>query len=207
MPHFVNSNEFYFETIFNRKNTIYVAGTNYYHRKKVIEVIKNSKYNIDDKKIYNKIYSVMRKIGVKPDAHPILMRLYNILFRTELEYSKYVFTCGSGLEWPIRKFFEIPAIGSLLLAKPFYNAEKLGFITGENYISTDFKNIIEKLDWLENNKTIAQQIATKGQNMIWENHSIKARANQLKISFNSILEGNFNGTYWKNGKFHVKKYF
>ncbi|WP_063997463.1 glycosyltransferase [Campylobacter hyointestinalis] len=201
-PHFVNSNEFYFECLDNRKNIACVAGINYYHRKKVIETLKKSKYKIDEK-LYNKIYALMRKLRIKPDSHPILMRLYNILFRNKLEHSKYIFTCGSGLEFPIRKFFEIPASGALLLAKPFYKAEKFGFIDELNYIKTDYLSIKEKLDYLENNPNIAQQIAKNGQEMVWKNHSLNARAMQIKQALEAILKNSFCGTYWKDGQFFV----
>ena len=203
LPHFVNSSEFYFECLDNRKNLIYIAGVNYYHRKKALEVLKKSKYKIDDKKYYNKIYSLMRKLKIKPDAHPILMRLYNTFFRNEIDCSKYVFTCGSGLEWPIRKFFEIPAAGSLLLAKPFYNSEKLGFIDGENFIKTDYNDIEDKIKWLEENPQIAQKIAKNGQDLIWKTHSLNARTEQLRESLEAIIENRFNGTYWENGKFYI----
>jgi len=202
-PHFVNSSEYYFENLDNRKNTIQVAGTNYYHRKKVLEVISNTKYK-SKPKIYPKIYSIMRKLKIKPDTHPILMRLYNTLFRNEIEQTKYIFTCGSGLEWAIRKFFEIPALGSLLLAKPFYNAENLGFIDGKNYIKTDYRDIIDKIEWLQKNPQEAQEIAKSGQDMIWKKHSLDARSKQLKKSFEKIIENRFNGTYWKYGEFYVK---
>jgi hypothetical protein len=203
LPHFVNSSEFYFETLDNRKNIVKVAGVSYYHRKKVSEVLKNSIYK-SRLKIYPKIYSIMRRLKIKPDGHPILMRLYNILFRSEIEKTKYIFTCGSGLEWPIRKFFEIPAFGSLLLAKPFYNAQNLGFIEDENYIKTDFLDILQKIKWLEENPQQAQQVAKKGQDMIWEKHSLEARSKQLQKSFELILKNRFNGTYWENGEFYVK---
>ena len=187
----------------NRENKVYVAGVNYFHRKRVSEVLSQTVYK-QKYKIYNKIYSLMRKLKLKPDGHPILMRLYNILFRSEIEHTKYTFTCGSGLEWPIRKFFEIPALGSLLLAKPFYNAHNLGFIDGENYIKTDYRDIIQKIEWLEDNPQKAQQIAKKGQDMIWKKHSLEARGKQLKKSFEAILDNSFNGTYWENGEFYVK---
>lgn len=203
-PHFVNSGEFYFECLDNRKNIVYVAGVNYYHRKRALQALKKSKYPIDNLKIYPKIYSIMRKLGLKPDGNPILIRLYNSLFKNKLEQSKYVFTCGSGLDYPIRKFFEIPALGALLLAKPFYGAKKLGFIDGKNYIKTDYKTIVEKIYFLESDPKLAQEIVKNGQDMIWNTHSLDARAKQLKSSFELILDGKYNGSYWENGKFILR---
>lgn len=203
-PHFVNSNEFYFECLENRKNTVYVPGTNYYHRKKTMKTLKESHVRIDNFKPYLKVYSLARKIGLRPDGNPTATRFYNLHFRKKLEDSKYIFTCGSGLEWPIRKFFEIPALGSLLLAKAFYGADKLGFIDGENYLETDHSNILEKISFLEVNKNIAQKISKSGQDMIWKNHSLHARASQIKSSLELILKGNFYETHWRNGEFYAQ---
>ena len=203
--HFVNSSEFYFESIDNRKNLVYIPGVNYYLRKRALESIKKSKkYSIDDKKIYNKVYSLLSKIGLSPYSNPVLMRLYNQLFKDQIETTKYIYTCGSGLSWPLRKFFEIPALGSLLLATSFKNAKDMGFIDGENYIECNCENIIEKLDFLENNPQKAYLIAKKGQDLVWNRHSLDARAEQLQKCFNSILNNNFNGTYWNEGEFYVK---
>lgn len=92
----------------------------------------------------------------------------------------------------------------MLLATSFKNAKDMGFIDGENYIECNYENIIEKLDFLENNPQKAYLIAKKGQDLVWNRHSLDARAEQLKKCFNSILNNNFKGTYWKDGEFYVK---
>jgi hypothetical protein len=204
LPHFVNSNEFSFEDISNRKKTIYVGGANYYHREKVINVVRKTNYNKDVTNFHSTMYSLLRKFRVKPDGNLVLMKLYNILFQSELNRSKYGFTCGSGLEWPIRKFFEIPASGALLMAKPFKNADNLGFEDNTTYLEVDYRNIIEKINYLKDNDQIAQQIAKNGQDMVWKTHSLEARTMQLTKSFEAIIDSSFKNSYWKNGKFFIQ---
>lgn len=202
--HFVNSSEFYFECLSNRENIIDISGANYYHRKMALNVIQNSEYKIN-KKFYKVIFPILRRLGMKPDGNPILLKLYNILFKYELEKAKYIFTCGSGLEWPIRKFFEIPATGTLLLAKPFYNSEKLGFKENINYIKTDFNNLLETIRTLESGLLLdSQEIANKGQELVRKKHSLEARSQKLEECLKSILINNFDGTYWSNGNLCVK---
>jgi aspartokinase len=59
-------------------------------------------------------------------------------------------TCCANAKTPyiIGKFFEIPASGTLLLAYDEHAKEPLkglGFVDGENYISTNYNNFVEKV--------------------------------------------------------------
>jgi hypothetical protein len=204
LPHFVSESEFNFESLENRKNTVGVAGVNYYNRKRVAEEIKKSEYGLAQNNMSTALFSLLRKCGAKTESNPALMRLNNVLFRNHLEHTKSVYTCGSGLNYPIRKFFEIPALGSLLLATPFKNADMLGFVDGEIYLETHHKNIIQKLDWIEQNKEEAQQIAVAGQDLMWNCHTLGARARQLSEAFEAIINNRFTGTYWEGGTFYVR---
>lgn len=109
LPHFVGDNEFSYSPIADRKFDIYVPGVNYWFRKQVLLEVKN-KYRIPSK-IHMKIYSLFTKLKLKPFSYDIGNELYNFLFRKSIFCSKAIFTCGSALRWPLRKFFEIPAGG------------------------------------------------------------------------------------------------
>ncbi len=201
---FVGEEEFSFSNISDRTNVIEIPGTNYYLRKKAFDLISNTNYSCS-KKHYMKFYKVLSKLGLNPYSNKILMRIYQLLFREIINNSKYVYTCGSGLEWPIRKFYEIPALGSVLFATPCSGYEKLGFIDGYNFISCKPETLIERIEYLESNPTEAQQIAKNGLDLIYQIHSLSARSRQIKESFEAIIENKFYGTYWNNGKFNINK--
>jgi hypothetical protein len=100
---------------------------------------------------------------------------------------------------PVRKYFEIPGKGTLLVCSRFYGMEHLGFKHMVNCI------VIEKLedivDVLKIDMTEAQRIARNGLALIKENHSSLARAKQWKSSFDLIIKGEFLGSTWENGKY------
>lgn len=104
------------------------------------------------------------------------------------DYNKYLnkyicgFACCSIKNTPylVGKFFEIPAAGCLLLAFDEYIKEpmkELGFIDGENYISCNQANMVEKINYIcdEKNINAINKIRKNGQRLIKERHSDKHR--------------------------------
>jgi hypothetical protein len=115
-------------------------------------------------------------------------------------------TCGSGLKWPLNKFFEIPAEGSLLVCYPFSNHEDLGFVDGETcVVMNEPDRINEVLDRIFSDLPEYQRIATKGQQMVMRKHSMTARINQVGEAVSVIMDAGkkFGGAYWKNGEFII----
>ena len=113
------------------------------------------------------------------------------------DYNKYLnkyiccFTCCSIKTTPyiIAKVFEIPAAGSLLLAFDEYVKEplkELGFIDGVNYISCNQSNMVEKINYIcdEKNSDIIDIIRENGQKLVKERHTDKERYEYInKILF------------------------
>ena len=124
-------------------------------------------------------------------------------FRRALQQARYAFTCGSIVEWPIRKFFEIPGNGAVLVCEPFHGFQDLGFRPGENAVVVDPKNILDAHSWLELDPERAQSIADAGRCLVLEKHSVKARAAQIGSALNAILEDRFHGSRWKDGDFQI----
>lgn len=202
--HFVGLNEFYFDNLLTRKSIVRIPGANYFLRKKVKEVLRKKILFPNKDKLHNYIYLILNKLGFRPFGRINLLDIYRNLFTNQLRKSKYAYTCGSGLNWPLRKFFEIPACGTLLLATPFKNANHMGFIDGENFIKCDYTNIVEKIEFLEKNPELAEKIAKKGQELVWKKHSILSRVEQFKNVLYHIKYDRFNGSYWKDGEFYIK---
>ena len=103
-------------------------------------------------------------------------------------YIKYInnyiasVACCSNQNTPyiVSKFFEIPASGALLLAYDEYVKEplkELGFIDGENYISANHENVIEKILFITdpNNKEKIDCIRKNGYNLVWSKHTLLNR--------------------------------
>jgi hypothetical protein len=108
------------------------------------------------------------------------------------DYFKYLknficaFACCLNKNTPyiINKFFEIPASGCLLLAYDEYvkkELKQIGFKDGENYISCNKNNIIQKIDWIcdSKNKKEIDRIRYNGHQFVINNHSEKNRYNLI----------------------------
>ena len=92
------------------------------------------------------------------------------------------FTCCLTKEtsYIINKFFEIPASGSLLLAYDEWvkdGLKEIGFIDGENYISCNKENLIEKIEWIcnEQNRNEVDRIRKNGNELVKNNHTDECR--------------------------------
>tara|TARA_B110000003_G_C16637982_1_gene529084 strand:+ start:169 stop:1383 length:1215 start_codon:yes stop_codon:yes gene_type:complete len=207
VPHFVSESEFFYGDIQNRKKIINVPGVNYYNRKRAIKILKKAKINLDSK-FHMILYSLFAKLGFKPFSNPHLLKLYNNIFNESIINSKYSFSCGSANEVTLRKFFEIPALGSLLIMEPFNSEGKqmlvsLGYLEDRNFISCTVDNLVDKINELEKNKEYASEIAYNGQKLILKNHSSIARSEQIFKSLDAISKGQFKGTSWVKGKFKL----
>jgi len=202
--HFVNYSEFYWESIDVRKYECSVPGVGYWARKEAYKNLKNEHKKMS-KNYHNKIYHLLSKMGIKSYSSQLLLSNYIEVFNQIIRDSKYAYTCGSALNWPIRKFFEIPAKGTLLISLPFKNFEHLGFINEDNCIIAEPENIISVVNNLNENLENAQDIADRGRKMVHENHSISARSQQLKMAFDAIIKATFDGSYWESGRFIVRE--
>ena len=118
----------------------------------------------------------------------------------EMSNAKICITDGGGNNYPVRKFFEIPASGALMTCWPAIGLEDLGYKHNTNciYLNSS-EDIFDIIADVKSNISKYELIATLGRKHTLDNHSATARSNQLKESFQKILSKNFYGSYWKNG--------
>ena len=94
--------------------------------------------------------------------------------------SKISFACTSIFNYPVMKYFEIPACNSALFAD--YNGElgELGFRPNENMVSlNDVDNIANLVkNWIDSPKEL-KELSQNGHDFIYENHTAEKRAIQL----------------------------
>src|SRR5204863_6776366 len=81
---------------------------------------------------YRIAYQVAERLSVRPFARFYASHLYNLAFQRLLSRSKICITDGGMNNFPVRKFFEIPAAGALLVCWPATGMQSLGFEDGVN---------------------------------------------------------------------------
>jgi hypothetical protein len=202
LPHIIAETEFTFHPVDKRKFDITVPGVNYYNRKVINKIINKNKFKVNNRNsgYYQKLnIFLLRRYTTRSN-----LKIFNQIFNNTIEDSKIAYTCGSGLDYLIRKFFEIPAKGTVLFCKPFKGFEDIGFVNGENCIVVNPDNVKEKIDLYLDNIDELNRISKNCQQMVFKNHSFVARVNQLEISLKAILNNEFAGSYWNKGKYTLR---
>jgi hypothetical protein len=148
--------------------------------------------------------AVMDRLKLRPYAHPLLQNAYNFTFAQAIRSVRYAYTDGYGYDRPIRKFFEIPALGTVLLCTGCAGFRELGFVDRENAIEVAPGDIYDAIAWLTEEPERAQKIADAGRNLVWTKHSTLARARQLSQCIAAIAAGTFRGSRWQAGEFIVE---
>lgn len=195
LPHFITPDEVKLD---NRERDIDVSvlGVKYYYRLEAIEALKSAGINCVTGELNRKIISkFMQWFPAKFQSK------YNSSFWKILERSKTSFTCGSALGFPIRKYFEIPAAGSILLCKPFLNFENLGFKSGVNCFTVDNNDVVEMVQEINRDYSSFSKIKASASELLLSSHSYEPRTIQLKSSLKAISKNEFNGSYWSSGVF------
>lgn len=204
LTHFLDYSEFYWGGIEGRKYECSVPGASYWSRKVADTHLKDQNMK-RPRNYYKKIFNILNGMGVRVFSSDLLLSIYQETFNKMIKDSRYAYTCGSALKYPIRKFFEIPSKGTLLIALPFKNFEHLGFVDKENCLVAEPDDICSVIRTLNADFERAQVIAERGRKMVYDNHSISSRSEQLRLAFDAILTSTFNGSCWENGKFIVKE--
>jgi hypothetical protein len=204
LPHFVGESEFQVPTV-NHSFDLAVPGILYVDR----EIVRQS--------------AISKGLRVAPQVPAALRRLAGLagmsgfrwasgkavssqqrLFREAISSSLATFTCGSRLKWPLRKFFEIPALGSVLLCAPFSGARQAGFIEGRHFVAADAGNIDDVIDHLRRDASQLNSIRSCARELVRTRHSTTARGLQLACAFSELARGRFRGAEWHEGEFLVQ---
>ena len=201
-PHLVSSQDIYSATLLERPRDWSCVGADYDTRVAARKILDGADISRAGKQL-PRIFSVAKKIGVNLFAHHTTVSMVRWIFRQALRRSKYSFTCGSLLQWPIRKFFEIPINGAVLVCEPPKGFQELGFISGKNAMVTEAKDLLDLHEWLEQDPERAQSIADAGRRLVLEKHSVEARVAQIGFALNTILDDRFHRSRWKDGEFQL----
>lgn len=180
VPHFLDNSEIDFNNPKDKINKVTVPGVKYWFREEVVNILKRKKYYRNNNFIYPFANFLMR-FGVSMYQSEFGINILSKTFINSIKSSKFAFTCGTVYKMPLRKFFEIPALGTALICYPFKNAEKFGFIDNETcfYVSSpqDFEY---KIDKIMDDKNLYQKVMSNGRDMINSMHTTKQRSQFIK---------------------------
>jgi len=99
--------------------------------------------------------------------------------------STFTVACGSKYNYPVLKYFEIPACNSIIYGSYSDELRSLGFLKNVNFIEANTKNPEEHIKLLLKNKELINNLSLNGLKLINEKHSNLIRINQM---YNIIRE-------------------
>jgi len=201
LTHAVSKGEFDYSSIHHRKNDWCVPGAEYISRV-------TAKQKLLDRNLIKKRGRLASRFNMFLFNNFInrqfFINYYQKSFSNSLKESKFCFTCISKLEFPLKKIFEIPSHGSLLVMPENKTVKNLGFKNMKNCIFTKPENILDVNDWLRNNMDKASQIAEEGRNFVLKNHTLEQRSLDILKFLKKILVNKYKGADWINGKIVFK---
>ena len=204
LPHFVSDNEFSVSPLVSRREFWSVMGVQYHARQVARDhLVHNGIEPIIDSKL-RKIVSLLKKTRLMRGERRIVQKLLNADFASRIAATRYSYTCGSGLAMPIRKFFEIPAAGSVLVCRPFHGFAEAGFIDGVNCVVAEPNELMDVHHLLVADPDRAQHMASAGQHLVMDLHSVSARADHLSSLITAIADRRFFGSEWKGGSHRLR---
>lgn len=203
LHHFVSESEFNYTCLSHRPKDFVVPGAIYLNRKRAKRALVKSDFK---KSISTSIpyIGILNRLGVHTFSWPWFQEYYQSSFKRSIKQSKIAFTCGSSLDFPIRKFFEIPAFGTILFCRPCNGFEALGFKDQINAVVCAPEELpILGADLLSNPEK-AQRIATQGRDLIKTHHTLRIRAKQLSNALVKAINGEWKGAVWQDGKLRAR---
>lgn len=179
LPHFVHTG-IYKDYRLKRDIQLLMIGAvndNYPVRKEVLNTFSN-----DSRFIYHQ-HPGYRNFNAKEEKRELVGEKY----AREIARAQIFFTCPSIYNYPVKKYFEVLACKTLLLAPTFKELEKLGFVPGEHFVAIDEQNFKEKAEYYLAHAAERQKIAEQGYQFIHQCHTVKIRAMQLAKKIEKIV--------------------
>jgi hypothetical protein len=209
MPHALAANEFGWTPWLARRHNVSLLGVGYRYRKfarahmRARSVARTQFLDDPLQKALARLFvawpKTMRAIGGD--------RIYHARFVAALRDSRLSVTCEGSLDYPIRKFFEIPAAGALLAARFFSFASELGFAPGENCLALDDndpKTLDAALDFASSDSAEAEAMARRGHEAARAFHIDTIRVAQFANLVDAVASRSFRRARWRAGAFAVE---
>jgi len=104
-----------------------------------------------------------------------------------LNKSIFNIACGSEFQYPVQKFFEIPACNSILYSDYFSELKDLGFIPNINMIECNQLDPIGQLDKLLKSPDTLKELQINGLKLIKEKHTVEIRVQEFLENIMTLI--------------------
>lgn len=199
---FVSEPEFYWGGLANRPYDAAIPGSAYARRQYFDKALRNDRSLSIASSHYKIVYKIADRLPLRPFSNLYLTHLYNLAFQRMLSRSRTCVTDGGANNYPVRKFFEIPAAGAVLVCPPATGMNALGFADHVHYMPVrESGEAVEIVRAISREPERYEAMASAGRDLALRSHSLAARAEQLQLAVERILAGTFAGSFWDQGRF------
>lgn len=144
----------------------------------------------------NKLLAASYRLGI---ASSVATRFARHRYKMLIRNADLVFVSGSALKLPVRKYFEVPALGRLMVAEPFNGMADLGFVPGRHFVESLSGDLPAIDSWARHNPDSALEIAEQGYSFVWDRHSSRSRADMLRAVLLAARDTKVPAIEWRNG--------
>ncbi|MEW5595824.1 glycosyltransferase [Peribacillus frigoritolerans] len=113
--------------------------------------------------------------------------LSGVEYAKEINRAKIFITCDSVFHYPLIKYYEVLASGTLLLAPTSKELEDLGFLPGIHFVPINYEDVKIKAEYYLLHEEERKKITQAGYKFVREKHSATHRALQLLNMIKNIL--------------------
>ena len=199
-PHFVSSSELVARPGARRQRPqVAVPGSSYAARRAARTTLARAGLLAPGAHRLRRTFGALSRIGLPTYSSAAGQAILRGAYRKEISRSALAFTDGSGLEWPVRKFLEIPALGSALLCVPCNGFEALGFRDGESAIATTPESVVDDASRLLADPDRLRPVQQAGWLVVQRCHTVEARGPVFKSALERVVAGTFTGSWWDHG--------
>lgn len=208
LPHCINEREFVPVGAVRKKWDVIVPGVGYHFRSRARARL-SRRQDISLASLEGPIQRVLYWMSSYYVAQRVLdvTPYFQGRFRKRIAASRVGVTCDGSIGYAVRKFFEIPAFGTLLAARFFPGADALGFRDGENCFALDDEDL-ERLDevvaFARGDGVAARRMIEAGQAMVRQLHTADRRAEQLISLLAAVCEGRLGRVRWREGRMAIE---
>lgn len=201
--HYVDTSEFHWGTWEARRPRIEIPGVDYTSRTMARRGLEEAHLRVPKNRLAKAVRAGNR-LGLKPFARNWTMSAYHRNYKRRLRLAKAAYVGPGVFGLPVRKYFEVPASGALMICTPCEGLDALGYVDGVNCLVSDPGSVASVLDRALQDASISE-VAAKGQEHTWLAHRLDARAEQIATCVDAILNGSYRGSSWINGNFVVER--
>lgn len=111
-------------------------------------------------------------------------------YAKEISRAHIFLTCDSIHHFPLLKYFEVLACGTLLAASGSQELTDLGFVDGKTFVAINETNFKEKVEYYLQNEALRNQIVKNGLTLIQQRHTTEIRAKEMIHVIQQFLQHN-----------------